>query len=73
MLARLRIISRHLNPLTRTMSTVHDTNTACCSIPAVRADHTANGTYQAHGAFDRVYVTGDKSETALIIVYDIFG
>jgi len=55
------------------MSTVHDTNTACCSIPAVRADHTANGTYQAHGAFDRVYVTGDKSETALIIVYDIFG
>lgn len=55
------------------MSTVHNTNTACCSIPAVQVDYTANGTYKAHGAFDRVYVTGDKSETALIVVFDIFG
>jgi len=52
------------------MSTSTD---ACCTIPAVQADYTAKGTYKQHGAFDRVYVTGDKSETALIIVYDIFG
>ena len=73
MLARLWAISRHLNPLVRTMSTVHNTNKACCSIPPVQLDYTAKGTYTPYGAFDRVYVTGDNSETALIIVYDIFG
>jgi len=72
-LTRLWIISRHLNPLARTMSTVHNTNKACCSIPAVQVDYTPEGTYKPYGAFDRVYVTGDKSETALVIVYDIFG
>ena len=73
MLTRLWIISRHLNPLAKTMSTVHNTNEACCSIPAVQADYTPKGTYTPYGAFDRVYVTGDKSEIALVIVYDIFG
>ena len=74
MLARLWAISRHLNPLARTMSTVDNTNTACCSIPPVLVDYTAQGTYKPnYGAFDRVYVTGNKSDTALIIVYDIFG
>lgn len=73
MLARLLVISRHLNPLTRTMSTVHNTNKACCSIPAVKVDYTVEGAYKPYGAFDRVYVTGDKSNTALIVVYDIFG
>jgi len=66
---RLLVISRHLNPLARTMST----SEACCSIPPVQLEYTAQGTYKPYGAFDRVYVTGDKSETALIIVYDIFG
>jgi len=55
------------------MSTVHNTNKACCSIPAVQVDYTPAGTYKSYGAFDRVYVTGDKSETALVVVYDIFG
>lgn len=56
------------------MSTVDNTNTACCSIPPVLVDYTAQGTYKPnYGAFDRVYVTGNKSDTALIIVYDIFG
>lgn len=55
------------------MSTAHTSTDACCSIPAVQADYTAKGTYKPYGAFDRVYVTGDKSETALIIVFDIFG
>lgn len=73
MLTRLSIIFRHLNPLARTMSTVHNTNKACCSIPPVQVDYTAKGTYKPHGAFDRVYVTGDKSETALVVIFDIFG
>jgi dienelactone hydrolase len=55
------------------MTTVHNPNEACCTIPPVQADYTEKGGYKAHGAFDRVYVTGDNSETALIIVYDIFG
>ena len=55
------------------MSTVHNTNEACCSIPAVQAEYTPKGTYTPYGAFDRVYVTGDKSEIALVVVYDIFG
>ncbi|KAF9786024.1 dienelactone hydrolase [Thelephora terrestris] len=55
------------------MTTVHNPNKACCSIPPVQAEYTAKGTYKSHGAFDRAYVTGDNSETALIIVYDIFG
>ncbi|KAF9650733.1 dienelactone hydrolase [Thelephora ganbajun] len=55
------------------MSTVHNISIACCSIPAVQVDYTAKGTHKSHGTFDRVYVTGDKGEIALIIVYDIFG
>jgi hypothetical protein len=54
------------------MSSDHTSN-ACCSIPAVQADYTAKGTHKPHGTFDRVYVTADKSETALVIVYDVFG
>lgn len=69
---RLLAISRHLNPLAR-MTTVHNTNEACCTIPPVQADYSAKGTYKPHGTFDRVYVTGDNKETALIVVYDIFG
>ena len=67
---RLLVISRHLSPLARTMSSSAE---ACCSIPAVQVDYTAKGTFKPYGAFDRVYVTGDKSDTALIVVYDIFG
>jgi hypothetical protein len=62
------------NPLALVrMSTVHNTNEACCSIPPVLVDYTPKGIYKPYGAFDCVYVTGDKSETALIVVYDIFG
>lgn len=69
---RLLVISRHLNPLAR-MTTIQSPSEACCSIPPVVVDYTEKGTYEPLGAFDRVYVTGDdKSETALIIVYDIF-
>ena len=67
---RLLVISRHLNPVARTMSF----SEACCSIPAVQVDYTAKGTYITYGGFDRVYVTGDKTlEIGLIVVTDIFG
>ena len=55
------------------MSTVHAINETCCSIPAVQVDYTTKGIYKPHAAFDRVYVTGDNNEIALILVYDIFG
>ena len=55
------------------MSTIHNTNKACCSIPPVLAEYTPKGSYKPDGAFDRVYVTGDDKENALIMVYDIFG
>ena len=52
------------------MTTLSD---ACCSTSPVLVDYTAKGTYKPYADFDRVYVTGDSSETALIVVYDIFG
>lgn len=70
---RLLVISRHLNPLAR-MSTAHNTSEACHSIPPVLVDYTPKGSYEnGYAGFNRVYVTGDESETALIVVYDIFG
>lgn len=72
LMRRLSAISRHLKPLAR-MDATHGLNKACCSIPPVLVDYTAKGTYKPLGAFPRVYETGDKSDTALIIVYDIFG
>lgn len=72
LIRRLAVISRHLGPLAR-MTTLSNTNEACCSIPPVLVDYKPQGTYGHQEGFDRVYVTGNKSETALIIVYDIFG
>ncbi|KAF8349811.1 dienelactone hydrolase [Amanita rubescens] len=55
-------------------STVHNPNTACCSIPPVHSSYSPKGTFQSIGNFHRVYVTGpDVSENAIICVYDIFG
>ncbi|KAG6857601.1 hypothetical protein H0H87_010169 [Tephrocybe sp. NHM501043] len=39
-------------------TTVHNTNTACCSIPPVRSDYTPKGYFKPFGNFDKVYVTG---------------
>jgi len=56
------------------MSTVHNTNQACCSIPPVQSDYQPKGSIKPFGGFNRVYVTGpEKSENALVCVYDIFG
>jgi len=71
MLARLGSIINHIK-----MSTahVHNTNTACCSIPPVLSDYTPKGIFRAFGAFDKVYVTGPENhDTAIVCVYDIFG
>lgn len=56
------------------MATAHDSNSACCSIPAVQAKYSAKGTYKSLGGIDKVYVTGPEgSGKALVGVYDIFG
>ncbi|KAJ7102314.1 hypothetical protein B0H15DRAFT_814111 [Mycena belliarum] len=54
-------------------STVHNTNTACCSIPPVQSEYTAKGTFKSVGDFKKVYVTGTPGDTAIVCVYDIFG
>jgi len=54
--------------------TTHNTNVACCTIPAVLSDYTPKGTFKSLGSFDKVYVTGpDASTNAIVCVYDIFG
>jgi len=78
MYTRLRALAHHLNhakasTATRTMTTVHNSNSACCSIPPVKSDYTPKGTYKSYGGIDKVYVTGEKSDKAYIAVYDIFG
>jgi len=76
MLPRIQSIINHLHPQlpARTMSyTVHNDNKACCSIPPVHSDYTPKGSYKSYAGFQRVYVTGDKTDVALISVYDIFG
>jgi len=56
------------------MSTTHNTNVACCTVPAVHSDYTPKGSYKSLGGFQKVYVTGpEKSSNAIVAVYDIFG
>jgi len=69
MLARLRTLTHHVK-----MSTVTNTNVACCTVPAVHSDYTPKGLYKSFGGFQKVYVTGpEKSDNAIVAVYDIFG
>ncbi|KAI0700444.1 hypothetical protein BC835DRAFT_1404870 [Cytidiella melzeri] len=58
-----------------TATKVHNTNTACCTLPPVRSDYEEKGFYKAYGGFDKVYVAGPKepSKLALVCVFDIFG
>ncbi|KAI0724185.1 hypothetical protein C8T65DRAFT_625701 [Cerioporus squamosus] len=57
------------------MSTVHNTNQACCSIPPVKSDYAPKGSYKSYAGFSKVYVTGPQTpgKVALVSVYDIFG
>ncbi|KAL1952263.1 hypothetical protein VTO73DRAFT_1412 [Trametes versicolor] len=57
------------------MSTVHNTNVACCTIPPVKSDYTPKGTFKSYAGFSKVYVTGPATpgKLAFVCVYDIFG
>ncbi|TFK57569.1 hypothetical protein OE88DRAFT_1620274 [Heliocybe sulcata] len=53
---------------------VNNDNAACCSIPPVQSDYKPVGTYKPYAGFQKVYMTGpEKSDLALVAVYDIFG
>ncbi|EKM48016.1 uncharacterized protein PHACADRAFT_109520, partial [Phanerochaete carnosa HHB-10118-sp] len=57
------------------MSTVHNPNKACCTIPPVQSNYSPKGTYKAYAGFDKVYVAGpaNPGKLAVICVFDIFG
>jgi len=56
------------------MSTIHNSNVACCTVPAVHSDYAPKGSYKSLGGFQKVYVTGpEKSSNGIVAVYDIFG
>ncbi|KAF8575506.1 alpha/beta-hydrolase [Ramaria rubella] len=56
------------------MTTIHNSNTACCSIPPVQSSYQPVGTIKPYVGFQRAYVTGpEDTGRALIGVFDIFG
>lgn len=74
MIPRLRSILNHLRYIPSATSTIHNTNTACCTIPPVQSDYKPQGSFKSVGSFDKVYVTGPStSNNAIVCVYDIFG
>ena len=56
MYTRLRQLAHHLYPTLRAarMSTVHNTNVACCSIPPVKSDYVPKGKYKPYAGFSKV-------------------
>ena len=56
MYTRLRALAHHLYPTLRSakMSTVHNTNTACCTIPPIESDYTPKGSYKSYAGFNNV-------------------
>lgn len=76
MIARIRALTSHFKPKTpkRAMATVHNSNSACCSIPPVQSSYTPLGSYKSLGGIEKVYVVGPEGTgKALLGVYDIFG
>ncbi|KAG8748636.1 hypothetical protein FRC10_000027 [Ceratobasidium sp. 414] len=58
------------------MSTIHNSNTACCSIPPVipKDNRLLKGEYKPYGPFIKAYVVGKPGTgKAIIGIYDIFG
>ncbi|KAG9100397.1 hypothetical protein FRC06_004173 [Ceratobasidium sp. 370] len=58
------------------MTTIHNSNTACCSIPPVipKEKYTPKGEYKPYGSFKKAYVVGKQGTgRAIIGIYDIFG
>jgi len=73
MFTRLRALAHHLNHAKMSTAT-HNTNVACCSIPAVQSNYTPKGSFKSYGGFEKVYVTGpENSDNAIVAVYDVFG
>ena len=75
-LSRIRLLHRHLasRPIVAAKMTTHNTNKACCTIPAVQSDYQPKGTFKPFGEFQKVYVTGpENTESALVCIFDIFG
>ncbi|KAF7798633.1 hypothetical protein EIP86_009856 [Pleurotus ostreatoroseus] len=65
-----------------TASGVHNTNVACCTLPAVKSDYKPKGTYKPYGGFQKEHDTRSQAyfagpekpgKVALVCVYDIFG
>ena len=56
MYTRLRALAHHLYPTLRTakMSTVHNTNAACCTIPPVKSDYVPKGKFKSYAGFNTV-------------------
>ncbi|KAG6885719.1 hypothetical protein C0993_010892 [Termitomyces sp. T159_Od127] len=50
---------------------IHNTNTACCSIPPVQSDYTPQGSFKSYAGFSRVYVTGPEDSDTKIQGADI--
>ena len=61
MFARLRSLAHHLYPRIRIgkMSTVHNKNVACCSIPPVQSNYTPKGSFKPYAGFSKVRRHGD--------------
>lgn len=65
MFTRLRALAHHFYPTLRAadMSTVHNTNVACCTIPPVHSDYTPKGKYKPYAGFNKVRSTLDQHST----------
>ncbi|CAE6363749.1 unnamed protein product [Rhizoctonia solani] len=58
------------------MATIHNSNTACCTIPTVvpKEQYKEKGEYKSYGPYKKAYIVGKPGTgKAIIGVYDIFG
>ncbi|KAL7285798.1 hypothetical protein ACG7TL_000907 [Trametes sanguinea] len=63
------------------MTTIHNTNVACCTIPVVKSNYKPKGFFKSYAGFSKVhnktsaYVAGPEKlgKVALVCVYDILG
>ncbi|KAI9059667.1 hypothetical protein FKP32DRAFT_1579652 [Trametes sanguinea] len=57
------------------MTTIHNTNVACCTIPVVKSNYKPKGFFKSYAGFSKAYVAGPEKpgKVALVCVYDILG
>lgn len=70
MFTRLRALVHHLNHAK--MSTVHNTNVACCTIPPVKSDYTPKGTFKSYAGFSKVSDRADLPKLMIRMPMIIF-